>query len=114
MQLRIDTFQRDQRPLFLVLARDLTEPKRLEEQFLQSQKVGSMGRFAGSVAHDFGNMLTPILSYSELIARALPENQTRLHSYSREVIRPVTAPQTLATSSSLSAATGHRAKGDQP
>jgi PAS domain S-box-containing protein len=87
VQLRIDTFQRDQRPLFLVLARDLTEPKRLEEQFLQSQKIGSVGRFAGSVAHDFGNMLTPILSYSELIARALPENQTRLHSYLREVIR---------------------------
>ena len=46
---------------------DITERLQLERQLLQSQKVESIGRLAGGVAHDLNNLLTPIIGYGELI-----------------------------------------------
>src|SRR5205085_11707182 len=51
---------------FLGTLQDITERKRLEDQLLQAQKLESIGRLAGGVAHDFNNMLTAILGYAEL------------------------------------------------
>ncbi len=45
---------------------DLTEQKMLETQLLQSQKMLSIGRLAGGVAHDFNNMLSVILGNAEI------------------------------------------------
>jgi PAS domain S-box-containing protein len=48
---------------------DVTERRRLEEALAQTEKLDSLGRLVGGVAHDFNNMLTAILSYA-VLARA--------------------------------------------
>ncbi len=50
----------------------LQEQERLQAQLNQGQKLELMGRFAGSVAHDYNNMLTVILANAELVLDQLP------------------------------------------
>ncbi len=45
---------------------DITEQRKLEANFQQAQKMESVGRLAGGVAHDFNNMLGAISGYAEL------------------------------------------------
>ncbi|HOG47382.1 MAG TPA: ATP-binding protein, partial [Anaerolineae bacterium] len=56
----------------IVLLRDVTELQQLAAQFLQAQKMESIGRLAGGVAHDFNNLLTAITGHATFARDALP------------------------------------------
>jgi two-component system cell cycle sensor histidine kinase/response regulator CckA len=58
---------------FAGTAADITEEKRLREQFLHAQKLEAVGKLAGGVAHDFNNLLTVILGLSEMALATLPD-----------------------------------------
>lgn len=54
------------RPALLAFIRDITRQKEIEDQFHHAQRLESVGRLAGGVAHDFNNMLGVIIGYAEL------------------------------------------------
>ena len=68
----------------LVVPRDVTLRRRLEDQLVQARRMEAVGRLAGGIAHDFNNLLTPILSYAELAANSLPEGSAP-HGYLQEI-----------------------------
>ncbi|MGA2603515.1 MAG: response regulator [Verrucomicrobiia bacterium] len=51
---------------------DITERKRLEAQLSQSQKMETVGKLAGGIAHEFNSILTAIIGQSELLLGDLP------------------------------------------
>lgn len=57
---------------------DITEKKVLEKQVRQSAKMEAIGTLVGGISHDFNNMITPIIGFTELLLKTLPaEDQSR-------------------------------------
>ena len=59
-------------PAGVIVVRDITERKRREEQLVQAQKMETIGRLAGGIAHEFNNTLTSITGYARFVEEALP------------------------------------------
>jgi len=57
---------------FLAVVEDITDRKRLEAQLFQSQKLETVGKLAGGIAHEFNSIMTAIIGYSELMLSDLP------------------------------------------
>jgi PAS domain S-box-containing protein len=51
----------------LFINTDVTEQRRIEAQFLRTQRMESIGTLAGGIAHDLNNVLTPILVASQML-----------------------------------------------
>lgn len=102
----------DSSGFIVVNARDVTEAKRLEEQFRRAQKLEAVGQLAGGIAHDFNNVLTAIMMQAELadavdgvpaeareLLRDVKASAERAASLTRQLLafsrRQVLQPQTL-------------------
>ena len=60
--------------LIRVVARDITERKKMEEKIFHAQRIDSIGNLAGGVAHDFNNILTSILGSTAIMKRKMKKH----------------------------------------
>ncbi|NLT22199.1 MAG: response regulator [Syntrophorhabdus sp.] len=72
-------------PGILCIFSDITESKKMEQQFLQAQKMEAIGQLAGGIAHDFNNILTAISGYGNLL-RIKTDNDPALNRYARNIL----------------------------
>lgn len=69
----------------LMRKRAEVEHEKLQAQFMHAQKMESVGRLAGGVAHDFNNMLTGIMGYAELCQENIAVDNP-IHEFLDEII----------------------------
>lgn len=61
----------------LLLNSDITEQKNLEQQFLRTQRMNTIGTLAGGMAHDLNNALSPVLLGAQLLRRKTSSEDDR-------------------------------------
>ncbi len=70
-----ESIELDGQACVLAITRDITEVQQLEAQFRQAQKMEAVGCLAAGVAHDFNNVMSIIMGYSDLLLGLIaPEN----------------------------------------
>jgi PAS domain S-box-containing protein len=89
----------------IVVAKDMTERKKLETQLLQTGKLSAVGQLAGGVAHEINNPLGVILGFAQGVIRRLPAGdalEMPIKAIEREAIRCKNLVQDLLTFSRTS------------
>lgn len=64
---------RDAPSLVLVISRDISDQKRIEQRLFQAEKLASLGALSAGVAHEINNPLAVILGFTELLMDKVPE-----------------------------------------
>ncbi len=70
--------------LTLTLRRDVSERRKTERQLIEAQKLEALGRWVGGVVHDFNNLLTAVMLYSDLIDHS-SEHGSAIARYNDEI-----------------------------
>jgi PAS domain S-box-containing protein len=60
-----------------VIAKDITEKKKLEAQLLRAQRLESVGTLAGGIAHDLNNVLTPMMLSLQILKEKFKDEQSQ-------------------------------------
>jgi PAS domain S-box-containing protein len=69
--------EQEKQKAIITIDRDVTERWRLQEQFLRAQRLDSLGRLAGGIAHDLNNIFTPMLLSLELLETKLSDEKSQ-------------------------------------
>ena len=67
VQLTASKIRQGGRDIIFVVARDITEYKRVQQRLQQQDSLAAIGQLVAGIAHDFNNLLTGIIGYSELL-----------------------------------------------
>lgn len=70
----------------VIVNRDITARRQLEEQFRQAQKMEAVGRLSGGIAHDFNNLLGVIMGYAEFLQEQF-DSDTSIRSSIDEILK---------------------------
>jgi two-component system, cell cycle sensor histidine kinase and response regulator CckA len=80
------------------IAQNVTEQYRLERQLRHTQKMEAIGTLAGGVAHDFNNVLTPIMGYTEIIRLKMKQDgiaDQAVFDYLQEILKAAKRAKSL-------------------
>jgi PAS domain S-box-containing protein len=80
------------------IAQNVTEQFRLERQLRHTQKMEAIGTLAGGVAHDFNNVLTPIMGYTEIIRLKMKQDgfsDKAVFDYLEEILKAAKRAKSL-------------------
>jgi PAS domain S-box-containing protein len=72
VEVTVAATQYNQEPAELVILRDVSLRRRIEEERLKIQRLEAVGQLAAGIAHDFNNMLTGVLGYISLARVSVP------------------------------------------
>lgn len=77
------------------IVREITQEKKIQEQLFHAQRMEDIGILAGGIAHDFKNMLTPIVGFAQLIKLSV-DRDSPLYKYAENIISAGEKASTLA------------------